>query len=118
MAKAVRSKNDQPDIIYFDDCFTSVTLEELMGKTIYIENSGSFILDSDKEALKKIKKLEINIMPKSKFNAADCDYIVIYSGYTKSRKRHMTKEQKLAYECWKETGSPMRLDWKQVSKLV
>lgn len=120
MAKAIRSKADFPDTVYFDDQFTTVALDDLIGKTIYIEPFFTPGLDyaEDRAKFKELKKLGVTIMTKNKFNASDCDYIVISSGYTKTRKAGINKEQKAAMKCWKETGSPMRVSLDNILKLV
>ena len=42
MTKAVRAKNDSPDMVYFDDWFAQVPVTELVGKTVYIDPSCIF----------------------------------------------------------------------------
>ena len=113
MAKAVRAKNDFPDTVYFDDWFAQVPVAELVGKTVYIVPSCIFF-DWDKVALKKIKAMGVLTMTKKAFDATKADYIVVSTGWTKTRKGGITKEEKLAMAEWKKRGAPLRLYWKHI----
>lgn len=117
MAQAKRAKNDQPDTVYFDDWFVQVLVTELIGKTLYIEPSCIF-LDSDKVARKKLIDMGIDIVARTNFNPRTCDYIVVSSGWMKTQKKYLTKEQKLAWKYWKEHGNPKRLYWKHIYEEV
>lgn len=117
MAKAVRAKNDFPDTVYFDDWYAQVPVDELVGKTIYIDPSCIFF-DWDKVALKKIKAMGVITMTKKAFNAKDVDYIVVATGWTKTQKSRITKEEKAAMAEWKKRGAPLRLYWKHISEEI
>ena len=97
MALATRAKNDAPNMVYFDDWFVKVSLAELIGKTVYIEPSCIF-LDSDKETRNKLKVMGVDIVPRTQFNPRTCDYIVVSTGWMKTQKTRLTKEDKLAWE--------------------
>ena len=43
-----------------------------------------------------------------------CDYIVVSTGWMKTQKKYLTKEEKLAWEYWKKHGNPKRLYWKHI----
>ena len=83
VANAVRAKNDFPDTVYFDDWFTDVDISELVGKTVYLQTE---YMDSYPGMRKALKKLGVIIMTKKDFDAAACDYIAVFSGWTKCQK--------------------------------
>ena len=113
MANAVRAKNDFPDTVYFDDWFAQVPVAELVGKTVYIDPSCIFF-DWDKVALKKIKAMGVLTMTKKAFDATKADYIVVPTGWTKTQKSPITKEEKQPMTEWKTRGAPLRLYWKHI----
>ena len=43
-----------------------------------------------------------------------CDYIVVYTGWMTPPPPYLTKEEMLAWACWKEIGHPQRLYWKHI----
>ncbi|HRV72523.1 MAG TPA: hypothetical protein P5116_01420 [Eubacteriales bacterium] len=53
-------------------------------------------------------------MTKKDFDASKCDYIAVFTGWSKQRKSGLNKEQKLALKQWTSTGSPLRLYWKHI----
>ena len=65
MAKAVRSKSDFPDTVYFDDWFTRVTVSELVGKTVYVDPSLIWFED-DKKVRKILKDKGVIFMTKKR----------------------------------------------------
>ena len=117
MAKAVRAKNDLPDTVYFDDWFAQVPVDELVGKTIYID-PGCISFDGDRSVLKKLKAMGVIAVTKKAFDAEQADYIVVPTGWTKTRKSGITKEEKLAMTEWKKRGAPLRLYWKHISEEI
>ena len=115
MAKATRAKNDFPDTVYFDDWFVKAPVDELVGKTVYIE-PRCIVFDTDKAARKLLKEKGVNILSKKDFDEEELDYIIVNSGWMKSRKRYLTKQEKDALEEWKERGLPLRLYWAHIKK--
>jgi len=113
MAQATRAKNDKPDTVYFDDWFVQVPLMELIGKTVYIEPS-CMSFDWDKAVRKKIIAMGVDVVSRTNFNPRTCDYIVVSTGWMKTQKKYLTKEEKLAWEYWKKHGNPKRLYWKHI----
>lgn len=113
MADAVRAKNDFPDTVYFDGWFAEVDISELAGKTVYIE---PVCLQMTHGVRKALKDLGVIIMSKKDFNAAECDYIAVFTGWTKTRKGYVDKIQKDAMRQWKKTGAPLRLYWIHIEK--
>ena len=115
--KSSKSKNDFPDTVYFGDWFAQVPVDELMGKTIYIDpNCISF--DGDRTVLKKLKAMGVIAVTKKAFDAKQVDYIVVPTGWTKTRKSGITKEEKLVMTEWKKRGAPLRLYWKHIFKEI
>ena len=116
MAKAVRAKSDKPDTVYFDDWFVKVPLSELIGKVVYVEPNCYHMFSWDKEFLKKIKAMGVNVVSKKEFNPKTCDYIIVYTNWTKKQEKDLTKEDKLAWKCWEECGHPQRLSWDHLQR--
>ena len=113
MTKAVRAKNDSPDMVYFDDWFAQVPVDELVGKSVYID-PGCISFDWDRAVLKKIKAMGVITVTKKAFDAGQADYIVVPTGWTKTQKSRITKEEKQAMTEWKKRGAPLRLYWKHI----
>ena len=113
MAQATRAKSDKPDTVYFDDWFVQVPLSELIGKEVYID-PACIAFDWDKDIRKKIIAMGVNVVSKKNFDPTTCDYIVVYTGWMKTQKQYLTKEDKLAWEAWKKNGQPQRLYWKHI----
>ncbi len=113
MANAVRAKNDFPDTVYFDDWFVDVDISEMVGKTVYLQTEYMHCYPGMRKAL---NNLGVIIMSKKDFDAAACDYIAVFSGWTKCRKNGMDKIQKSAMSQWKKTGSPLRLMMDHIEK--
>lgn len=114
MANATRAKNDNPDTLYFDDWFAKVPVSELIGKTLYIDPECFFIDAQDKEVRKRLIDMGVTVMTKKDFDPTKCDYIAVFTGWMKTRKAGLKKEDKLAWNQWKKTGAPLRLYWKHI----
>lgn len=92
MTKAVRAKNESPDMIYFDDWFAQVPVDELVGKSVYID-PGCISFNWDRAVLKKIKAMGVITVTKKAFATGQADYIVVPTGWTKTQKVVLPKRK-------------------------